>query len=113
MLPGESWKKGSMATEQANRISNDFYYTRHEARGAAECLMESCWTMRAARCRTLVEAALPDACAEIYFNLGSGGRHVFTGCATAGVSPRAAWVVGPPALPRTCWASLPAHCVTA
>lgn len=76
-------------------MSADFHYSRHSARGAAADVVEQCWTMRAARCRTLVETALPDTCAEIYFNLGSGGRHVFTGCAAAGTSPRAAWVVGP------------------
>ncbi|MEX2283633.1 MAG: helix-turn-helix transcriptional regulator [Gemmatimonadota bacterium] len=76
-------------------MSADFHYSRHDARGAAAAVVEESWTMCAARCRTLVEAALPDACAEIYFNLGSGGRHVYTGCAAAGTSPRAAWVVGP------------------
>lgn len=76
-------------------MSSDFCYSRHDPQGAAALVVESFWTVRAARCRTQVEAALPDACAEIYFNLGPGGRHEFNGCATAGASRRSAWVVGP------------------
>lgn len=42
-----------------------------------------------------VEAALPDASVELYFNLGHAGRHVSGTTAPGVLAHRAAWVVGP------------------
>ena len=41
------------------------------------------------------EAALPDACVELYFNLGSARRHLQGTVAQGTLPHRAAWVVGP------------------
>jgi AraC-like DNA-binding protein len=55
--------------------------------------------VQAERCRTAVECVLPDPGAEIYFNLGPAGRHLFDGSRHVVLAPRAAWVVGPHVLP--------------
>jgi AraC-like DNA-binding protein len=62
-------------------------------------LLEECWVLQAERCRAAVEAALPDTCAEVYFNLGPLGRHAFNACTLQPLKPLSAWVVGPRATP--------------
>jgi AraC-like DNA-binding protein len=42
-----------------------------------------------------VERVLPDATIEIYFNLGTQGRHLYGGNPRAPLMPRASWVLGP------------------
>jgi AraC-like DNA-binding protein len=70
------------------------YVHRSPAGIAADAARES-WIVQAERCRMAAEAALPDASVELYFNLGSAGRHV-EGTVDRGHLPhRAAWVVGP------------------
>src|ERR671912_608378 len=85
-----------------------FYHARHRPGDAARDVVSEYWVVQAERCATLVESALPDGTAEIYFNLGPAGRHVVEapsgGSAAPAQSPqpparqpphRAAWVVGP------------------
>ena len=73
-----------------------FLYCAARALGAAAHIVARAWTVRAARCRTAVERAVPDTYTELYFNLGPFGRHlVGPEGAGASVVPRTAWVVGP------------------
>lgn len=51
--------------------------------------------MQAERCRTAVEAALPDAAVELYFNLGPSGRHPGNRQHSTPRTPRRAWILGP------------------
>lgn len=74
----------------------EFLYCGADAVGAAAHAVARGWSMRAARCLTAVERAVPDSCTEIYFSLGPFGRHlVGPDAARASIEPRAAWVVGP------------------
>lgn len=73
-----------------------FLYCAARPVGAAAHIVARGWSIRAARCRTAVERAVPDTHTELYFNLGPFGRHlVGPDEAGASVVPRAAWVVGP------------------
>jgi AraC-like DNA-binding protein len=76
-----------------------FLHMRRRPNGALASVVRESWITRAARCRTAVERALPDASVELYFNLGSGGRHVFDGMQRAVLPNRRAWVMGPHAAP--------------
>jgi AraC-like DNA-binding protein len=75
-------------------VEPGFRYCRFRPTGPSELIVEHYWGIQATRCRTAVERALPDSTVEIYFNLGSGGRQVFSP-SDHSLSPRAAWVVGP------------------
>jgi AraC-like DNA-binding protein len=75
----------------------DAPYFRHVRRapcGIAATVARESWTLVAERCRMAVEAALPDASVELYFNLGPNGRHA-SRTAQRTLPHRAAWVVGP------------------
>ena len=72
-----------------------FQYVRRAPDGAVGELVRESWSMRAERCRTAVEAALPDAALELYFNLGPAGRQLGTRQHTTDRQPRGAWIVGP------------------
>jgi AraC-like DNA-binding protein len=72
-----------------------FRYVHHAPTGHAGQLVRRSWTMEAERCRTAVEAALPDGALEIYFNLGPAGRRLAGGGTTSSLAPRSAWIVGP------------------
>ncbi|HUQ83077.1 MAG TPA: helix-turn-helix transcriptional regulator [Gemmatimonadaceae bacterium] len=75
----------------------DAPYFRHVRRspcGIAATVARESWTVIAERCRMAVEAALPDASAELYFNLGPNGRHA-SRTAQRTLPHRAAWIVGP------------------
>ena len=76
-------------------IDPGFSYSRLWPQAPARRLVEDYWEIRAARCRTAVEAALPDTAVEIYFNLGPSGRHALNGIPAERPGPRAAWVTGP------------------
>jgi AraC-like DNA-binding protein len=76
-----------------------FRHVRRAASGPVADFARESWTVQAERCRTAVEAALPDECVELYFNLGPAGRHVSGSVAGGSLSPRAAWVTGPRARP--------------
>ena len=71
-----------------------FRHLRRRASDGLRTTVADCWVLQAARCRAVVEAALPDAAVELYFNLGPHGREVFRP-GFAAPAPRAAWVVGP------------------
>ena len=85
----------SVARIASREVSPGFSYSRLVPMGSAGILVDDYWEIRAATCRTAIEAALPDTAAEIYFNLGPAGRHIFTGCSDQRPAPRAAWVIGP------------------
>jgi AraC-like DNA-binding protein len=72
-----------------------FQHTRRSPTGALGHVVRESWTMRAERCRTAVEAALPDGAVELYFNLGPAGRHLGTQQHSTPRTPRAAWIIGP------------------
>ena len=72
-----------------------FEYVRRSPRGALGQVVRESWSMRAQRCRTAVESALPDGGVEIYFNLGPAGRHLGDRQHSTPRTPRAAWVLGP------------------
>jgi methylphosphotriester-DNA--protein-cysteine methyltransferase len=75
-----------------------FIYVQRQARCAPASGVQELWALQAERCRAAVEAALPDAAAEIYFNLGPTGRRVWVDTPSSAASPacrRGAWVVGP------------------
>lgn len=71
-----------------------FRHVRRAPSGAVASVARESWTVEAERCRMAVEAALPDASVELYFNLGPRGRHV-SAIPLGAPPPRAAWVVGP------------------
>ena len=72
-----------------------FRHTRRAPSGLVGEVVRESWTMQAERCRTAVEAVLPDSALEVYFNLGPAGRHL--GCRQHSTprTPRRAWIVGP------------------
>jgi len=89
-----------MSTDRHDQVvyvrEPDFHYCAARAVGASAHTVVRGWSVRAARCRTAVERAMPDACIELYFNLGPFGRHLVRREETGrSVAPRAAWVVGP------------------
>lgn len=61
---------------------------------AGRCIARS-RVVQASHCRIAVEGALPDACVEIYVNLGRQGRHRCSGDSPHALAPRSAWVMGP------------------
>ena len=71
-----------------------FRHVRRTPCGIAATVARESWTVVAERCRMAVEAALPDASVELYFNLGPNGRHA-SSTAQRTLPHRAAWVVGP------------------
>jgi len=72
-----------------------FQHVRRSPSGSVGRIVRESWTLRAERCRTAVEAALPDHGVELYFNLGPSGRHLGAAEHSTPRRPRAAWVVGP------------------
>src|SRR5688572_15521607 len=72
-----------------------FRHVRRAPTGPIADVARESWLVEAERCRMAVEAALPDASVELYFNLGAAGRHVSGTTAARALAPRAAWVVGP------------------
>ena len=76
-----------------------FRHLRRVPSGAVGEFVRESWLVQAARCRTAVERALPDASVEIYINLDQAGRHLYTPSHERHLKPRAAWVVGPHAQP--------------
>jgi AraC-like DNA-binding protein len=72
-----------------------FIYWRFRPSHQLRAVVIDYWTMRARRCRTLVECALPDPATEIYFNLGPRGRRIVRAGETRDLPRRTAWVAGP------------------
>lgn len=73
-----------------------FVYCAESSVGGSAETVTRCWTIRATRCQTAVERALPDTRAELYINLGPVGRHLVAPDASMrATAPRAAWIVGP------------------
>ena len=72
-----------------------FRYVHRSTAGIAADAARETWIVQAERCRMAAEAALPDACVELYFNLGPAGRHLQGTVAHGTLPHRAAWVVGP------------------
>jgi len=72
-----------------------FQHTCRVPTGFAGHVVRESWTMQAERCRTAVEAALPDTALEIYFNLGPAGRHLGNRQHSTPRTPRRAWILGP------------------
>ena len=72
-----------------------FHHTCRVPTGRSRYVVRESWTMQAARCRTAVEAALPDAAVELYFNLGPSGRHLGNRQHSTPRTPRRAWILGP------------------
>lgn len=72
-----------------------FEYVRRAPAGVLAPVVRESWSMRAERCRTAVEAALPDGAVEVYFNLGPTGRHLGDRQHSTPRRPRRAWIIGP------------------
>jgi AraC-like DNA-binding protein len=72
-----------------------FQHVRRTPGGALASVVRETWSMRAERCRTAVEAALPDGAVELYFNLGPAGRHLGNRQHSTASRPRRAWIIGP------------------
>ena len=81
-----------------DRISEPgFAYAQAAPAGPSRALVSYYWEIRAARCRTAIEQALPDTSVEISFNLGPTGRHVVnnSGQGSPSRAARTGWVTGP------------------
>ena len=65
-----------------------FNYLRQRGSGWARSVVEDYWVIQAERCRAQVELVLPDACVELYFNLGPVGRTIIEGRGVRGANDR-------------------------
>jgi AraC-like DNA-binding protein len=88
-----------MIHDRSAREEPHFCHLRRIPTGEARAFIRESWTVQAAQCRTAVERALPDSCIEIYINLDRAARQPFEGRRRGTLQPRAAWVIGPHAVP--------------
>ena len=76
-------------------VEEGFAFERADPVPLVRTYLEYSWAIKARRCRVAVEAVLPDAHVELFFNFGPAGRCVGDRAPTQPLGTRRAWAVGP------------------